>query len=111
MTAHYSYPYPRWDETDDERDKRLETSYEYTRTYPVTLIYTDAGWRFDAFTTPNQADMQLLGEWDGVEETDSVDIGCSEWMSVSTTVKLRCNVVQRKWVQEGGNILQGCSRL
>lgn len=70
VTAHYSYPYPRWDETDDERDKRLETSYEYTRTYPVTLIYTDAGWRFDAFTTPNQADMQLLGEWDGVEETD-----------------------------------------
>ena len=44
--------------------------YEYTRTYPVTLIYTDAGWRFDAFTTPNQADMQLIGEWDGVEETD-----------------------------------------
>ena len=34
------------------------------------LIYTDAGWRFDAFATPNQADMQLLGEWDGVEETD-----------------------------------------
>ena len=44
--------------------------YEYTRIYPVTLIYTDAGWRFDAFTTPNQADMQLIGEWDGVEETD-----------------------------------------
>ena len=70
VTAHYSYPYPRWDETYDERDERLETSYEYTRIYPVTLIYTDAGWRFDAFTTPNQADMQLLGEWDGVEETD-----------------------------------------
>lgn len=70
VTAHYSYPYPRWDETDDERDKRLETSYEYTRIYPVTLIYTDAGWRFDAFATPNQADMQLIGEWDGVEETD-----------------------------------------
>ena len=65
-SAGQAYPYPRWDETDDERDKRLETSYEYTRTYPVTLIYTDAGWRFDAFTTPNQADMQLLGEWDGV---------------------------------------------
>ena len=70
VTAHYSYPYPRQDETEAERDDRLETSYEYTRTYPVTLIYTDAGWRFDAFTTPNQADMQLLGEWDGVEETD-----------------------------------------
>ena len=70
VTAHYSYPYPRWDETDDERDKRLETSYEYTRTYPVTLIYTDAGWRFDAFTTPNQADMQCLGEWDGISEDD-----------------------------------------
>lgn len=33
VTAHYFYPYPRWDETYDERDKRLETSYEYTRTY------------------------------------------------------------------------------
>ncbi len=58
MTAHYSYPYPpRQDETEAERDERLKTSYEYTRTYPVTLIYTDAGWRFDAFTTPNQADI------------------------------------------------------
>lgn len=36
----------------------------------VNDAYTDAGWRFDAFTTPNQADMQLIGEWDGVEETD-----------------------------------------
>lgn len=70
VTAHYSYPYPRQDETEAERDERLKTSYEYTRTYPVTLIYTDAGWRFDAFATPNQADMQLIGEWDGVEETD-----------------------------------------
>lgn len=70
VTAHYSYPYPRQDETEAERDERLKTSYEYTRIYPVTLIYTDAGWRFDAFTTPNQADMQLIGEWDGVEETD-----------------------------------------
>ena len=70
VTAHYSYPYPRQDETEAERDERLETSYEYTRTYPVTLVHTDAGWRFEAFTTPNQADMQLLGEWDGVEETD-----------------------------------------
>jgi len=70
VTAHYSYPYPRRDETEAERDERLETSYEYTRTYPVTLIYTDAGWRFDAFATPNQADMQLLGEWDGIEEID-----------------------------------------
>ena len=43
VTAHYSYPYPRRDETEAERDERLETSYEYTRTYPVTLIYTDAG--------------------------------------------------------------------
>lgn len=70
VTAHYSYPYPRQDETQEERDNRLETSYEYTRTYPVTLVNTDAGWRFDAFTTPNQADMRLLGEWDGVEETE-----------------------------------------
>ena len=70
VTAHYSYPYPRRDETEEERDRRLETRYEYTRTYPVTLVNTDAGWRFDAFTTPNQADMRLIGAWDGVEETD-----------------------------------------
>lgn len=31
-----------------------------------------------------------------------VNVGCSEWMSVSTTVKLRCNVVQRKWVKRAG---------
>ena len=77
VTAHYSYPYPRQDETEAERDERLKTSYEYTRIYPVTLIYTDAGWRFDAFTTPNQADMQLIGEWDGVEETDFYNVRIS----------------------------------
>ena len=70
VTAHYSYIYPRWDETCAERDKRLETSYEYTRTYPVTLVYTDAGWRFDVFTTPSQED----GEWEGVDETDFYDV-------------------------------------
>ena len=44
-------------------------------------------------------------------ERNPVNVGCGEWMPVSTTVKSRCNVVLRKWVQEGGNILQGCSRL
>ena len=65
VTAHYSYPYPRQDETEAERDKRLETSYEYTRTYPVTLIYTDAGWRFDAFATPNHAAHRRVGRCRG----------------------------------------------
>jgi len=38
VTAHCAYPYPRWDETNAERDERLETGYEHTRTCPVTLL-------------------------------------------------------------------------
>ena len=57
VTAHYSYPYPREGESYEERDERLRTSCEFTLTFPVVLLRTDAGWRFDVFCTGIGAEM------------------------------------------------------
>ena len=57
VTAHYSYPYPREGESYEERDERMRTSCEFTLTFPVVLLRTDAGWRFDVFCTGAGAEM------------------------------------------------------
>ncbi len=69
VTAHYSYPCPRQGESYEERDERLKTSYEFTLAFPVVLLRTDAGWRFDAFCTGTAAEMRCPDAvFDGVEE-------------------------------------------
>ena len=71
VTAHYSYPYPRQGESYEERDERIKTSYEFTLTFPVVLLRTDAGWRFDVFCTGTAAEMHCPDAvFDGVTETD-----------------------------------------
>ena len=71
VTAHYSYPYPREGESYEERDKRLETSYEFTLTFPVVMLRTDAGWRFDVFYTGVGAEMRCPDAvFAGITEVD-----------------------------------------
>ncbi len=71
VTAHYSYPYPRQGESYEERDERMKTSYEFTLTFPVVLLRTDAGWRFDTFCTGAAAEMRCPGAaFAGVTEDD-----------------------------------------
>ena len=70
VTAHYSYPWPRKGESYAQRDERLKTSYEYTVTYPVTLVLLDCGWRVDEFNTANSAEFRGIGTWEGISETD-----------------------------------------
>ena len=74
VTAHYSYPYPREGESYEERDKRLETSYEFTLTFPVVMLRTDAGWRFDVFYTGVGAEMRCPDAvFAGITEVDFYD--------------------------------------
>ena len=74
VTAHYSYPYPREGESYEERDKRLETSYEFTLTFPVVMLRTDAGWRFDVFYTGVGAEMHCPDAvFAGITEVDFYD--------------------------------------
>ncbi len=71
VTAHYSYPYPRQGESYEERDERIKTSYEFTLTFPVVLLRTDAGWRFDTFCTGAAAEMRCPDAvFEGVTEDD-----------------------------------------
>ena len=71
VTAHYSYPYPRQGESYEERDERMKTSYEFTLTFPVVLLRTDAGWRFDTFCTGAAAEMRCPDAvFDGITEDD-----------------------------------------
>ena len=51
LIGHYSPVWPYEGETYEERDQRLEREYEYTLEFPITMVLTDAGWRFDEFHT------------------------------------------------------------
>ena len=74
VTAHYSYPYPREGESYEERDERLETSYEFTLTFPIVMLRTDAGWRFDVFYTGVGAEMRCPDAvFAGITEVDFYD--------------------------------------
>lgn len=51
LIGHYSPVWPEEGETYEERDARLLDRYEYTHEFPITMVLTDKGWRFDAFHT------------------------------------------------------------
>lgn len=71
VTAHYSYPYPHQGESYEERDERMKTSFEFTLTFPIVLLRTDEGWRFDVFCTGTAAEMHCPDAvFDGVTEPD-----------------------------------------
>ena len=47
MTGYYSEPYPAEGESYEDRDARLEAGWEYTIEYPMRMVRTEQGWRFD----------------------------------------------------------------
>ena len=49
MTGYYSEPYPREGESGEERDARLAADYEYSIDFPMRMVKTENGWRFDEF--------------------------------------------------------------
>ena len=71
VTGHYASPYPFPDESYEERDNRLASSYEYTLTFPITLVRTPAGWRFDQFSSPLVDDREALTGAQLLREGDS----------------------------------------
>lgn len=61
LVGHYSCNYPVGDETFEERDARVAAGWEYTKAFPVALVLTDDGWRFDAFASASIDE----GEYEG----------------------------------------------
>ena len=49
LIGHYSPVWPNDDETGEERDIRRAQEYEYTLEFPMRMVLTDGGWRFDEF--------------------------------------------------------------
>ena len=49
LTGHYSSPWPNEGESIEDRDRRLESGWDYTYDFPIRMVRTEAGWRFDAF--------------------------------------------------------------
>lgn len=49
LIGHYSPVWPKEGETYEERDARLEREYEYTLKFPIKMVLTEDGWRFDEF--------------------------------------------------------------
>ena len=57
LFGHYSFMYPLEGETEAERDSRVENGFEVTYEFPIRMVQTDAGWRFDEFHSA------LADEW------------------------------------------------
>lgn len=51
VIGHYSQVWPYENETSLMRNERRKTSYDYVIEFPITLVLTDEGWRFDKFYT------------------------------------------------------------
>lgn len=49
LTGHYSSPWPNEGESSQERDKRLTSGWDYTIDFPIKMVRTADGWRFDQF--------------------------------------------------------------
>lgn len=49
LIGHYSLIWPREGETFEERDQRRAREYEYTLEFPIKMVLTENGWRFDEF--------------------------------------------------------------
>lgn len=49
LIGHYTSVYPLEGETDEERDARRRSSYDYTIEFPIKMVLTENGWRFDDF--------------------------------------------------------------
>ena len=65
LIGHYSPVWPRWNETPEERDRRRAEEYEYTLEFPIRMVLTNNGWRFDEFHSP-------LADEDGPPDEQSV---------------------------------------
>ena len=55
IIGHYSNYYPREGETFEERDHRVETSFDYTLEFTIQMVLTEDGWRFNQFASPRSA--------------------------------------------------------
>lgn len=49
LTGHYSSPWPNEGESFEDRDRRLESGWDYTYDFPIRMVRTEDGWRFDTF--------------------------------------------------------------
>ena len=66
LIGHYSWKWPKEGETYEERDARLEREYDQTKEFPIRMVLTENGWRFDEFHTA------LADEPDTIEETEAM---------------------------------------
>lgn len=67
LIAHYSPVWPNEGETTEERDKRRAREYDYTIQFPMKLILTNDGWKFDEFHNG-------LADEKASEELDDFDV-------------------------------------
>lgn len=49
LIGHYSPVWPREGESPQARDQRRARAYEYTLEFPIKMVLTDDGWRFEEF--------------------------------------------------------------
>lgn len=52
LTGHYSYRWPMEGESYEDRDRRLESGWDWTCDFTLRMVRTEDGWRFDRFYDP-----------------------------------------------------------
>lgn len=67
VIGHYSEFWLKVDETVEERDRRWATEYDYTLEFPLRMVLTNNGWRFDEFHSPLADEDGPPEGWSGPE--------------------------------------------
>ncbi len=67
VVGSYSLMYPREGESTAERDARVAAGYEYQSRFPIRMVRTEDGWRFDQFydTSADALGYQVRSYFDG----------------------------------------------
>lgn len=68
LIGHYSPVWPRNGENPEQRDERRSREYDYTLEFPIRMVLTDSGWRFDEFHTSLVDEDEL--EYEYAEDED-----------------------------------------
>ena len=85
LTGHYSERHTLPGETFEERDARVRSGYEYTLEFPIRMVLTDAGWRFDEFHSALADEEERptstvpVGETHSDQDVFSVKVGGSRY--------------------------------
>lgn len=84
ITAHYSEPLLDG-ESFEERDDRISRSYDYSIEFPMEMVKTEAGWRFNQFHVPATDNAILPFMNQKIANSPNIPQGKDGWLLAATS--------------------------